>query len=59
MTARLYHLPAPEVRRALEEIAVIGALAIDDLAHDCARWHDQRQAVINGLRNPYMRRASA
>ena len=66
MTAAVYHLPPPKVRRALEELAIVGALAIEgwrsgdrELARDCERWHWQRTAIINGTRNPYIRRTSA
>ena len=64
MTATVHYLPTPKVRRALEEIAVISALALDawrggdhDLMRDCARWHEQRQSVINGARRGYQRQA--
>lgn len=64
MTATVYHLPSPKVRRALEETGIIGALALDawrsgdrELVHDCERWHEQRQTIINGARRGYQRQA--
>ena len=57
MTATVYYLPPPKVRRALEDVAVIGALTVEgyragdhELVRDCERWHGQRQAFINGAR---------
>lgn len=64
MTATVHYLPTPKVRRALEDIAIIGALALDawrggdrELMRDCARWHGQRQTIINRARRGYQRQA--
>lgn len=47
MTATVYHLPPPKVRRALEELATVGALAVEGWRSDdreLLRGY-QRQAV--------------
>jgi len=65
MTATVFYFPPPKVRRALEDLATIGALAVEgwrsgdhELLRDCERWHGQRQTIINGARRgSYQRQA--
>lgn len=53
MSARIYTLPSPRVRRALVELVEIGFLAIDvyrlgdrECLADCERWHHARLDII-------------